>query len=127
MRARFPDDESRVARMSLIEEQPRRQVRMANLACVGSFSINGVAELQSKLLRERTLNDFAEMWPEKFNNKTNGVTPRRFVRLANPRLSALITDKIGAGWFNDLDRLVGLEAYFLRITREEGKHAGQRE
>jgi starch phosphorylase len=109
VRARFPGDESRVARMSLIEEGRHRQVRMANLATVGSFAVNGVAELQSRLLRERTLNDFAEMWPDKFQNKTNGVTPRRFMRLANPRLSEAITSAIGAGWLTDLDQLSKLE------------------
>jgi starch phosphorylase len=111
VRARFPGDEGRVARMSLIEEGPVRQVRMANLATVGSFAVNGVAELQSRLLRERTLGDFAEMWPERFQNKTNGVTPRRFLRLANPRLVELITSRIGTGWLNDLDRLRELEPH----------------
>ena len=84
---------------------------MAHLASVGAFSINGVAELQSRLLQEHTLREFAELWPEKFNNKTNGVTPRRFMRLANPRLCELISSKIGEGWLNDLDRLAGLEAF----------------
>jgi starch phosphorylase len=111
VRQRFPGDEGRVARMSLIEEGPVRQVRMAHLATVGSFAANGVAELQSRLLRERTLRDFAEMWPERFQNKTNGVTPRRFIRLANPRLSELITSKIGGGWLNDLDQLQRLEPF----------------
>jgi starch phosphorylase len=110
VRVRFPDEPDRAARMSLIEENQGRQVRMANLASVGSFSINGVAELQSKLLRESTLRDFAEMWPQKFNNKTNGVTPRRFMRLANPRLAKLITEKIGDGWLTDLTQLQKLEA-----------------
>ena len=110
VRVRFPDEPDRAARMSLIEENQERRVRMANLASVGSFSINGVAELQSKLLRESTLRDFAEMWPQKFNNKTNGVTPRRFMRLANPRLAKLITEKIGDGWLNDLTQLQKLEA-----------------
>ncbi len=110
VRVRFPDEPDRAARMSLIEENQERQLRMANLASVGSFSINGVAELQSKLLRESTLRDFAEMWPQKFNNKTNGVTPRRFMRLANPRLAKLITEKIGDGWLNDLTQLQKLEA-----------------
>jgi starch phosphorylase len=106
---RFPDEPDRAARMSLVEENQERQVRMANLASVGSFSINGVAELQSKLLRESTLRDFADMWPQKFNNKTNGVTPRRFMRLANPRLAELITAKIGDGWLQDLTQLQKLE------------------
>ncbi|MGD2050687.1 MAG: glycogen/starch/alpha-glucan family phosphorylase, partial [Chloroflexota bacterium] len=86
-------------------------VRMAYLAAVASFSVNGVAELQSKLLRQRVMNDFYEMWPEKFNNKTNGVTPRRFIRLANPALSSLITSKIGEGWLTDLNELEKLEAF----------------
>ncbi len=111
VRARFPGDEDRVARMSIIEEGPERRVRMAHLAVVGSFAVNGVAEIQSRLLRERTLRDFAELWPEKFQNKTNGVTPRRFVRLANPRLSELISSRIGDGWLRDLDQLSELEAH----------------
>jgi len=109
VRERFPGEEDRVERMSLIAEGPTRQVRMAHLATVGSFAVNGVAELQSRLLREQTLRDFAELWPERFQNKTNGVTPRRFVRLANPRLSELISDRIGSGWLNDLDQLRRLE------------------
>jgi starch phosphorylase len=127
---RFPGDDGRMARMSIIEEEPFRQVRMANLATVGSFATNGVAELQSRLLRERTLPDFAEMWPERFQNKTNGVTPRRFLRLANPRLSTLITAAIGDGWLTDLARLAELEPHadnpeFLGAWREiklENKH-----
>ena len=109
VRSRFPGDEERVRRMSLIEEGPERMIRMAYLATVGSFSVNGVAELHSRLLRENLLRDFYELWPEKFNNKTNGVTPRRFMRLANPRLSELITARIGDGWLNDLERLRELE------------------
>ncbi len=111
VRDRFPGDDDRLARMSIIEEGSPRQIRMAHLASVGSFAINGVAELHSRLLRERTLRDFAELWPEKFQNKTNGVTPRRFMRLANPRLSELITSKIGDGWLNNLDSLSDLEAH----------------
>ncbi len=110
VRARFPGDEGRVARMSVIDESGERRVRMGFLAAMGSFSINGVAELQSRLLAESVLRDFAELWPEKFNNKTNGITPRRFMRLANPRLSALISSKIGEGWVQNLDELRGLEA-----------------
>jgi len=116
VRARFPGDEGRVARMSLIQEGSQRQVRMANLAAVGSFAVNGVAELQSRLLRERTLNDFAEMGPDKFQNKTNGVTPRRFMRLANPRLSEAITSAIGDGWLTDLDQLSKLEDHVDDLT-----------
>jgi starch phosphorylase len=111
VRMRFPGDEERVRRMSLLEEGPVRQVRMAHLAVVGSFCVNGVAALHSRLLRERTLSDFAEMWPERFQNKTNGVTPRRFIRLANPRLSELISSTIGDGWLRDLDQLRQLEAH----------------
>ncbi len=109
--AKFPIDPERAARMSLIEEGANRQVRMANLACAGSFAINGVAELQSKLLRERTLPDFAELWPEKFQNKTNGVTPRRFMKLANPRLADLITATVGEGWLTDMEQLKQLVSF----------------
>ena len=111
VRDRFPNDEARVRRMSIIEEGNPRMIRMAHLGAVGSFAINGVAELQSRLLRERTLSDFAEMWPEKFQNKTNGVTPRRFMRAANRRLSALITSAIGDGWLTDLQQLQRLEEF----------------
>ena len=111
VRARFPGEVERVIRMSIVEERPQKQVCMAHLACVGSFSVNGVAQLQSNLLKERTLRDFCELWPDKFNNKTNGVTPRRFVRLANPRLSELISSKIGEDWIADLDQLIKLEKY----------------
>lgn len=111
VQARFPGDAGRVARMSIIRESPERRVRMAHLAAAGSFSVNGVAALQSRLLTQFTLRDFAELYPEKFNNKTNGVTPRRFMRLANPRLCQLIDSKLGSGWLTDLERLRGLEAY----------------
>jgi len=123
VRGAWPHDPERLARMSIIDEYPVRCVRMANLASVGSFAINGVAELQSGLLAERTLNDFYQLWPEKFSNKTNGVTPRRFMRLANPRLSELITSKIGDDWLTDLEALRGLEplvedAHFCSAWRE---------
>ena len=111
VRAKFPGDDARLRRMSLIGEDGDKQVRMANLATVASHSINGVAELHSRLLRETVLHDFAELWPERFTNVTNGVTPRRFVALANPRLSTLITEAIGDGWQRDLDRLRGLEKH----------------
>ncbi len=131
VQARFPDDLDRLRRMSIIEEGSPRQVRMAHLASVGSFAINGVAELHSRLLRERTLRDFADLWPEKFQNKTNGVTPRRFMRLANPRLSELITSKIGDGWLNDLDSLKQLEAFTedadFRARWREIKQANKRD
>ncbi|MDJ0866830.1 MAG: glycogen/starch/alpha-glucan phosphorylase [Myxococcota bacterium] len=111
VRTRFPGDEARVARMSLIGEEPERRVRMAHLATVGSRAVNGVAEIQSRLLRERTLGDFGELWPERFQNKTNGVTPRRFVRLANPGLSELISSRIGSSWLRDLEQLRKLEPH----------------
>ncbi len=95
VRARFPGDEARLARMSLIDETGERYVRMAHLACVGSHAVNGVAELHTELLKQTVLRDFYEMMPEKFSNKTNGVTPRRFMVLSNPGLSRLITEKIG--------------------------------
>ncbi len=106
---RFDGDRERADEMAIIKRGPRPEVRMAHLACAGCFSVNGVAELQSRLLRERTLADFAALDPEKFNNKTNGVSPRRFLRLANPRLSDLITGRIGEGWLTDLQRLRELE------------------
>jgi starch phosphorylase len=123
VRARFPGDEGRIERMSIIEEYPVRQVRMANLATIGSFAVNGVAELHSRLLRELVLPDFYEMYPERFTNVTNGVTPRRFMVLANPELSELITQRIGDGWPTDLERLRALEQHlsdpaFLQEWRE---------
>ena len=112
VRARYPGDEARIARMSLIGEGPEHRVRMANLAVAGSFAVNGVAGLQSRLLAATTLRDFADLWPEKFRNVTNGVSPRRFLRLANPRLSGLITARLGdQRWLTDLDRLAQLEAF----------------
>jgi len=119
---RFPNDYARLSRMSLIEDGQDRQVRMAHLAVVGSFSVNGVAELHSQLLTERVFRDFYEMWPERFNNKTNGITPRRFLRMANPRLSALVTERIGPGWVRDLEQFARLEehvddAVFRKVWR----------
>jgi starch phosphorylase len=109
VRAKFPGDDARLRRMSLIGEDGDKQVRMAHLATVASHHVNGVAALHSRLLRETVLRDFAELWPERFTNVTNGVTPRRFVALANPGLAQLITDAIGDGWQRDLERLRGLE------------------
>lgn len=109
VRLTSPKDDGCVARLSLIDEHGEKYVRMANLACVGSHSINGVAKLHSELLKEGVLRDFYELWPEKFNNKTNGVTPRRFMLLSNPRLSALISRVVGNSWPKDLDELRGLE------------------
>ena len=112
VRARYPDDGERIARVSLIQEVPERRVRMANLASLGSFAVNGVAELQSRLLTQTTLRDLADLWPGKFLNETNGVSPRRFLALANPRLSALITGRLGGDrWLTDLERLRELEAF----------------
>ena len=98
VRAAFPGDDARLARLSLIDESGPRYVRMANLASVGSHTINGVAELHSELLKQTVLRDFAELWPDKFCNVTNGVTPRRFVAVSNPGLTQLITARIGDGW-----------------------------
>lgn len=108
--AAYPGDAEKVRRMSIIQEGDERRVRMAHLAVVGTSFTNGVAELHSKLLAETTLHDFAQLWPERFRNVTNGVTPRRFLRMANPRLSDLISEGLGGdGWLTDLDRLSGLE------------------
>ena len=103
--SRYPGDLGRAQRMSLIEEGGQRKVRMAHLAIVGSHSTNGVAAVHSKLLRTTTVKDFAELFPERFNNKTNGVTPRRWLLLANPGLAEAITQAIGDGWITDLSRL----------------------
>jgi glycogen phosphorylase len=109
VRIRFLGDEERLARLSLIDENGERYVRMAHLACVGSHAINGVAALHSELLKTDVLRDFHELWPEKFQNKTNGVTPRRWMVLANPRLERLITGAIGTSWITDLGELKRLE------------------
>ncbi|MCF6153996.1 MAG: glycogen/starch/alpha-glucan phosphorylase [Candidatus Brocadia sp.] len=108
VRAQFAGDEERIARMSIVEEGSVRKIRMANLAIVGSHSTNGVAAIHSRLLRTMTVKDFAEMFPERFNNKTNGVTPRRWLLLANPILANTITRAIGNGWITNLDQLVKL-------------------
>ena len=105
VRSCFPGDEGRVARVSLIEEGAIRHVRMANLAIVGSHSTNGVAAIHSQLLRTMTVKDLAEMFPERFSNKTNGVTPRRWLLLANAPLARIITDAIGDSWIADLSQL----------------------
>ncbi len=120
---RWPFDTDRMARMSLIEESDEKQVRMAHLAVVGSHSVNGVAALHSKLLKGDVMPDFAEMYPEKFNNKTNGVTPRRWLLACNPRLARLITEAIGDKWISDLERLIELEKFaedaaFVKAFRE---------
>lgn len=111
VRTEYPGDEERIGRMSLIQEGDDRQVRMANLAMVGSHSINGVSALHTDLLKELVVPDFAEMMPEKFNNKTNGVTHRRWLLISNPGLAHLITDNIGEGWIEKADELKKLEPF----------------
>jgi starch phosphorylase len=127
VRTRFPGDEGRVERVSLIEEGPTKHVRMANLAIVGSHSTNGVAAIHSELLRTITVKDLAEMFPERFSNKTNGVTPRRWLLLANPTLANVITEAIGDSWITDLSELrklkplagdKGVRASFSKAKRE---------
>ena len=123
VRAAYPGDELRVRRMSIVANEPVRAIRMAHLATVAGAHVNGVAALHSQLLADKVLADFAHMWPEKFTNVTNGVTPRRFLRLSNPKLSGLITEAIGDGWITDLSQLSGLEplaedAEFRRRFRE---------
>ena len=121
--ARYPGDVARLQRVSIIDEEGSKQVRMANLAVIGSCAVNGVAALHSELLKTRIFPDFAELWPEKFSNKTNGVTQRRWLLKANPRLAALITEVVGDGWIRDLRQLRGIERMagdrdFLRRFRE---------
>jgi starch phosphorylase len=127
VRGRYPGDQGRVERVSLIEEGGERKVRMANLAIVGSHSTNGVAAIHSQLLRTMTVKDLAEMFPQRFNNKTNGVTPRRWLDLCNPALARTITEAIGDGWITDLSQLTklrpladdrGFRASFLKAKKE---------
>ena len=131
VRARYPGDDGRISRVSLIEEGAPPQVRMAHLAIVGSHSTNGVAALHSELLKQRVVPDFAAMFPERFNNKTNGVTPRRWLWLANPSLAAVITEAIGDGWITDLAQLEKLKpladdrAFGLAVTTAK-RHAKMR-
>ena len=110
VRRRFPGDDARASRMSLIDEAGGKRVRMAHLATVGSHAVNGVAELHSALLRQTVLRDFAELWPDRFCNVTNGVTPRRFVALSNPPLARLLDEAVGSDWVTDPTRLRNLEA-----------------
>ena len=123
VRRAFPGDEARVQRMAIVDPGMDRQVRMANLAVVGSFSVNGVARLHTDLLKAGLMSDFHAMFPLRFNNKTNGITPRRWLNQANPRLAALISSRIGRAWVRDLDELRRLEplaedAEFRREWRE---------
>jgi glycogen phosphorylase len=126
VQSKYPGDEARLARVSLIEEGRDRKVRMANLAIVGTHSTNGVAAIHSELLRTKTVPEFAQIFPERFNNKTNGVTPRRWLLLANPDLAKLLTETVGAGWETDLTLLrkvdplakdAGFQAKFLAAKR----------
>src|SRR5215813_8260669 len=128
VRTHSPGDEARVVRLSLIEETPVKQVRMANLAIVGSHSTNGVAAIHSELLRRTVVKEFADMFPERFNNKTNGVTPRRWLSLANPELASLVTEAIGDGWITDLSQLRHLipladDAAFIAAFRQAKRAA----
>ena len=109
--AHWPGNSERLRRMSIIEEGHEQQVRMAHLAIVGSFSVNGVAKLHTQLLQQGLFSDFYALWPHKFNNKTNGVTPRRWLAACNPELASLITETIGDGWITDLSQLKKLEPY----------------
>ncbi|MFT6866131.1 MAG: starch phosphorylase [Cyclobacteriaceae bacterium] len=111
IKAKYPGDDERQSRMSIINENGEKSVRMANLAIVGSHSVNGVAALHTDLLKKYLFHDFYALWPEKFSNKTNGVTPRRWMVLINPKLSELISETIGTGWIRRLDELKKLEAY----------------
>jgi starch phosphorylase len=129
VRRRYPEDEARVARMSIIEEGPERKVRMAHLAIVGSHAVNGVAALHSRILQEELFRDFYELWPAKFSNKTNGITPRRWLRKCNPDLAGLISSRIGEGWVIDLSELRRLAAWAddpeLQAEWRRAKQAGK--
>ncbi|MGV6816669.1 MAG: glycogen/starch/alpha-glucan phosphorylase [Thiotrichales bacterium] len=131
VRVRFMGDEEKVRNLSIIEEDGESYVRMAHLACVGSHTINGVAELHTELLKSSVLADCYAMWPEKFRNVTNGVTPRRWVLLSNPLLSRLMINQIGSGWITDLEKLQGLEPYAedagFRTSWRETKLAAKHE
>ncbi len=128
MQERFPGEPDRWARMSLIGEEGQKQVRMANLAVVGSKAVNGVAELHTRLLKETTLKDFYEAFPERFFNETNGVTPRRWLMLSNPPLARLLDESIGTRWHTDLNELRKLERFvdepgFLESWRKRQEEA----
>ncbi|SNB45809.1 glycogen/starch/alpha-glucan phosphorylase [Geobacter sp. DSM 9736] len=124
---RWPGDHERLRRMSIIEEGETPQVRMAYLAVAASFSVNGVAELHSRLLTEGLFRDFYELWPKKFNNKTNGATPRRWLALCNPRLSSLITDTIGDKWIADLSEVLRLSDHAGDAALRERWHSVKRQ
>ncbi|MDZ7750382.1 MAG: glycogen/starch/alpha-glucan phosphorylase [Gammaproteobacteria bacterium] len=111
LRIRYPWDPERIARMSLISNDPQPRVRMAHLAALGSFAVNGVAAMHSELIKTTILKDFHELWPDKFHNVTNGVTPRRFMQLSNPRICGILTDVVGKGWARDANNLSRLEPF----------------
>src|SRR4029077_19344953 len=127
VRVRFAGDEGRLQRMSLVEEGSERRIRMANLAIVGTHSTNGVAAIHSGLLRTMTVRDLAEMFPERFNNKTNGVTPRRWLLLTNPGLPRTITEAIGNGWMTDLSQLSRLRPLENDKAFRDAFHKAKRE
>ncbi len=126
VRARFPEDPGRLARVSLIAEGPEKRVRMANLAIVGTHSTNGVAEIHSRLLRTTVVSDLAAVFPDRFNNKTNGVTPRRWLLLANPDLSRLISGAIGDGWVSDLYQLKKIVPLADEVSFRDGFRQAKR-
>jgi starch phosphorylase len=109
--SRYPGDSARLERMSIVQERPHKEIRMAHLAIVGSHSVNGVAEMHSELVKRELVPDFFDLWPSRFNNKTNGVTPRRWLLNCNHRLAALISKALGTGWISDLEQLSGLEPF----------------
>lgn len=127
VRARFPGEEDRVGRVSLVEEGGERRIRMANLAVVGSHSTNGVAAIHSGLLRSSTLKDLADLFPERFNNKTNGITPRRWLLAANPTLAGHITEAIGDGWITDLAELAMLKPFADDTGFRDAVHHAKRQ
>ena len=126
VRARFSGDEARIARMSLIEEGPEQRLRMAHLAIVGSCRVNGVSALHSRILRERLFRDFFELWPARFCNQTNGITPRRWLRKCNPPLSEILDAHLGEGWVADLPQIAGLARYADDPRTREAFRAAKR-
>lgn len=131
VRLRYPGEDDRLIRLSIIEEGADRRVRMANLACVGSHAINGVAALHTELLKQTVVRDFYELFPEKFSNKTNGATPRRWMLLSNPKLALLLTHKIGKDWIKNLDEVKRLEAFVedeaFRRSWQQIKHENKQD
>ncbi len=124
---RWPGDAERLRRMSIIEESEPKHIRMAHLAVVGSHSVNGVAALHTELIKKRLFPDFFELWPERFNSKTNGVTPRRWIALANPGLARLLDRRLGGGWVADLERLRGLERFLTDKSFQDEFREAKRE